>query len=60
MNTILEMLRDRLTEISRRISVIKNAPKPTQRDFLIDSGKLQMLLDEQLFLAQLIKDLEKQ
>lgn len=58
MKTILDTLRDRLTEISRRISVVKNAPKPNQHDFLIDSGILQTLVDEQAFLAQVIRDLE--
>ena len=60
MKPILDTLRERLAEISRRISVVKNAPKPTHNDFLIDSGKLQTLVDEQLFLAQLIRDLEKE
>ncbi len=60
MKPILDTLRERLAEISRRISAVKNAPKPTQHDFLIDSGKLQVLVDEQVFLAQLIRDLEKE
>lgn len=59
MKTIIETLRDRLAEITRRISIVKNAPKPTQRDFLIDSGHLHALIDEQVFLTRLIEELEK-
>lgn len=57
---LLSILRQRLAAVSTEITRLDNVKHPEQRQFLINHGKIAALHGEQLFLADLIGQIERE